>query len=411
MSHGITCGKSTKNHIQGLKMSIIHRVILIVLDSVGIGELPDAGEYGDNGSNTLANIAQAVGGLNLPSLANMGLGNIALIAGVRPVDSPLGCYGKMAEVSKGKDTTTGHWEMMGVLTKTPFPTYPTGFPVDLINAFEREIGRKTLGNKVASGTEIIKELGEEHVKTGYPIVYTSADSVFQIACHEDVVSIDQLYDMCVKARKLLTAPHNMQRVIGRPFLGKPGDFWRTEKRRDFALEPPNETLLDKIEAEGGEVIGIGKIEDIFAHRSITRANHTGNNTDGIAATISAISSGQGTLIFTNLVDFDMVYGHRNDSIGYAHTLQEFDSALPNIINALKDDDLLIITADHGCDPTTPSTDHSREYIPLLVYGKSCARGVNLGIRSTFSDIAVTLAELLGINHTFYGTSFASNIII
>lgn len=392
-------------------MSIIRRTIVIVLDSVGIGELPDAAEYGDAGSNTLVNIARAVGGLKLPNMADMGLGNIAPIAGVGPVNSPLACYGKMAEASKGKDTTTGHWEMMGVITEIPFPTYPNGFPADVIDTFEREIGRRTLGNKVASGTEIIKELGKEHVRTGYPIVYTSADSVFQIACHEDVVPIDQLYDMCVKARKLLAAPHNVQRVIARPFLGKPGEFWRTERRRDFALEPPNDTLLDKIVAGGGEVIGIGKIEDIFAHRGITRANHTGNNVDAIEATILAISSGQGTLIFANLVDFDTLYGHRNDLHGYAQALQGFDSALPAILNALDDNDLLIITADHGCDPTTPSTDHSREYVPLLVYGKSCARGVDLGIRSSFSDIAVTLADFYGINHTFYGTSFASKIIV
>ena len=390
-------------------MSKIRRAIVIVLDSVGIGELPDAADYGDFGSNTLANIALAVGGLNLPNLANIGLGNIAPIYGVGPVDSPLGCYGKMAEVSKGKDTTTGHWEMMGVITETPFPTYPDGFPEDLIRAFESEIGRKTLGNKVASGTEIIKELGAEHIRTGYPIIYTSADSVFQIACHEDIIPLADLYEMCIRARKMLVAPYNLQRVIARPFIGEPGNFKRTENRRDFALEPPGETLLDKIVAEGGCVIGIGKIEDIFTHRGISRANHTGNNSDGIAATIAAIESGQGTLIFTNLVDFDMVYGHRNDSIGYAQALQEFDSALPEIMNALKDDDLLIITADHGCDPTTPSTDHSREYIPLLVYGKRCKHGVNLGIRSTFSDIAATLAELLGISHSSYGTSFAHKI--
>jgi phosphopentomutase len=380
---------------------------VIVLDSVGIGELPDAADYGDAGSNTLAHIAEAVDGLNLPNLAAMGLGNIAPIRGVRPVQAPSACFGKMAERSKGKDTTTGHWELMGVVTERPFPTYPHGFPAGVISEFERRIGRRVLGNKVASGTEIIKELGEEHVRTGKPIVYTSADSVFQIACHEEVVSVDELYAMCRTAREMLVAPHNVQRVIARPFIGTPGAFVRTQRRRDFALEPPSDTLLDLIVRDGGEVIGIGKIEDIFAGRGITRAIHTGNNPDGIEATIAGVASGEGTLILANLVDFDMLYGHRNDPQGYAAVLSEFDSALPRLLGVLKDSDILIITADHGCDPTTASTDHSREYVPLLAYRGAVTPGADLGVRASFADLAVTLADLLRIAHSLPGASFAS----
>ena len=387
----------------------LKRVILIVLDSVGAGSLPDADEYGDAGCNTLGHVAEAVGGLNLPNLAQLGLGNIIQILGVSPSSSPVACFGKMKEISKGKDTTTGHWEMMGVITKTPFPTYPDGFPEDLIKAFEEKIGRHVIGNKVASGTEIIKELGEEHVRTGCPIVYTSADSVLQIACHESVIPVDDLYEMCRIAREMLVAPHNVQRVIARPFTGEPGSFERTQRRRDFALEPPGDTLLDIIVQSGGEVIGIGKIEDIFAHRGISKSNHTGNNPDGIEATISAIQSGQGSLIFTNLVDFDMVYGHRNDPQGYARSLEELDQSIPRILDALKPMDLLIITADHGCDPTTPGTDHTREYVPLIAYCKDC-RGQNLGVRSCFCDIACTIADVLQIDHNFSGESFKQDLV-
>jgi len=387
---------------------MIKRSIVIVLDSVGIGELPDAADYGDAGSNTLGHIAEAVG-LDLPNLANLGLGNIAHIDGVGPVESPHGCYGKMAEMSRGKDTDTGHWEMMGIITERPFPTYPNGFPDEIIQKFESLIGRKILGNKAASGTEIIKELGEEHIRTRYPIVYTSADSVFQIACHEEVVPVEDLYEMCRKARAMLTYPHNVQRVIARPFIGEPGSFTRTEKRRDFSLEPPKDTLLDLITRVGGEVIGVGKIEDIFVRRGITRAIHTTNNHDGIGVTLSAISSGQGTMIFTNLVDFDMLYGHRNDPAGYAQALREFDAAIPDILDALQEEDILMITADHGCDPTTPSTDHSREYVPLLVYGKQVDETIDLGTRSGFCDIAATLGEILGVNGIECGKSFAKEI--
>jgi len=387
----------------------INRAIVIVLDSVGIGELPDAVEYGDAGSNTLAHIAEAVDGLNLPNLTKMGLGNISPITGVGPVSNPTACYGKLGELSKGKDTTTGHWEMMGVITERPFPTYPNGFPPEVISEFENRIGRKALGNKVASGTEIIKELGAEHVRTGYPIVYTSADSVFQIACHEQIIPLDDLYKLCLIAREMLVAPHNVQRVIARPFIGEPGLFTRTENRRDFALEPPGDTLLDLIIHEGGEVIGIGKIEDIYAHRGISRSMHTGNNHDGIEAIISAIESGDGTMIFTNLVDFDMLYGHRNDSEGYARALIEFDNALPRIIDAMNKDDVLMITADHGCDPTTPSTDHSREYVPLIVYGKNIAHGIDLGARDSQSDLGKTIADMLGIPNKLPGVSFSREV--
>lgn len=390
-------------------MEAVDRAIVVVLDSVGIGELPDAADYGDAGSNTLAHVAEAGGRLEVPNLARMGLGNIAPIAGVVPAAHPTASYGKMTELSKGKDTTTGHWELMGVVTEVPFPTYPNGFPPELISEFERRIGRGTIGNKVASGTEIIKELGEDHVRTGQPIVYTSADSVFQIACHEQVVSVEELYHICRVAREMLSSPHNVQRVIARPFIGEPGAFTRTERRRDFALEPPAPTLLDRIAETGGPVIGIGKIEDIFAGRGITSAIHTGNNADGIEATISAIESGNGTMIFTNLVDFDMLYGHRNDAQGYARALRGFDAALPRILAALRPSDVIAITADHGCDPTTASTDHSREYVPLLVYGKALQPGVDLGTRSSFCDLAATLAELLEVPPPPCGESFVRSL--
>ena len=390
---------------------MIDRAIVIVLDSLGVGELPDAADYGDRGSNTLAHIAEAVGGLRLPNLAAMGLGNVEPIAGVAAVESPQACWGKMVEASVGKDTTTGHWELMGVVTKRPFPVYPEGFPYEIIHEFEGQIGRKSLGNKAASGTRIIEELGEQHIATGQPIVYTSADSVFQIACHEHVIPVDELYEMCRAARRILVDPHDVQRVIARPFVGKLGAFTRTERRRDFALEPPRDTLLDLIVKSGGEVIGIGKIEDIFAHRGITTSIHTTNNADCTRATISAISSGQGTLILANLVDFDMLYGHRNDPRGYAAALEEFDSALPKIVTALGDRDVLVLTADHGCDPTTRSTDHSREHVPLLVFGKSLKQGVDLGTRSSFCDLAATLGELLGISGVVCGTSFAPDVYL
>lgn len=391
-------------------MNKIDRAIVIVLDSVGIGEMPDSAEYGDAGANTIGHIAELMGGLNLPNLARMGLGNIAEITGVEPVEDPIACYGKMAEASRGKDTDTGHWEMMGIITEHPYPVYPNGFTDEIIREFELRTGSKVLGNKPASGTEIIKELGEEHIRTGWPIVYTSADSVFQVAAHEDVIAVNELYDMCRKARDILTYPNNVQRVIARPFTGKPGTFQRTPSRRDFSLPPPSDTLLDLIVNRGDEVIGIGKIEDIFVGRGITVSNHTTNNQDSVEATISAISSGKGKLIFTNLVDFDMLYGHRNDTAGYARALEDFDSILPRILTAMLEGDVLIITADHGCDPTTPGTDHSREYVPLLVYGAAVRPGVNLGTGQSFCNIAATIAELLNIKGITCGTSFAQDIL-
>jgi phosphopentomutase len=383
-------------------------VVLIVLDSAGVGELPDAAEYGDQGSNTLGNLSRAVGGIQLPNLARLGLGNLTNIQGVPP-SAAAGAFGKMAEASKGKDTTTGHWEIAGVYSPIAFPTYPHGFPSEVIQEFERRIGRRTLGNYPASGTVIIEELGAEHMRTGYPIVYTSADSVFQIAAHEQIIPIEELYRISEIGRDMLECNRSVARVIARPFIGQPGAFQRTERRRDFSCNPPEPTLLDRLVAAGRQVSAVGKIEDIFAHRGITRANHTGNNTDGITGTVAYLRAGYPDLIFTNLVDFDMLYGHRNDPKGYAAALEAFDRRLPEIIGALQPDDALIITADHGCDPTTTSTDHSREYTPLLVYGQSVRPGVNLGVRPTFADIAATVSEWLGIPPMPFGASFAGEV--
>lgn len=390
--------------------SHIDRAIVVVLDSVGVGELPDAADYGDSGANTLAHVAGAVGGLRLPNLERMGVGRIIPIPGVAAVTEPTASYGRMAELSAGKDTTTGHWELMGVITEHPFPTYPGGFPDQVIREFESRIGRRTLGNTVASGTEIIKRLGDEHVRTGFPIVYTSADSVFQIACHEAVVPVEELYEMCAEARRLLVNPHNVQRVIARPFEGESGRFVRTPRRRDFALEPPAPTLLDLIAGTGDEVIGIGKIEDVFAHRGVTASLHTSSNADSISATVDVLESGRGRLVLANLVDFDTLYGHRNDAEGYARALREFDDALPKMLGALREGDALAITADHGCDPTTSGTDHTREYVPLLICGGRLRSGVDLGVRSSFCDLAATLAELLDVGGVNCGVSFARDLL-
>lgn len=381
------------------------RAAVIVLDSVGVGALPDAAAYGDAGANTLAHVAEAVEGLSLPHLERLGLGNIVPVKGLTPSAAPLAFYGKMGEISAGKDTTTGHWELMGLITKEPFPVYPQGFPPEVIEPFEKAIGRPVLGNKPASGTEIIAELGEEHIRTGYPIVYTSADSVFQIAAHEEVIPVEELYRYCLIARKLLTGKHAVGRVIARPFLGSAGNFYRTPRRRDFALPPPRPTVLDFLKEAGQEVIGIGKIEDIFAGRGLTQARHTEDNLDGIQKTIAALGEPFSGLLFTNLVDYDMRYGHRNDAAGYARALMEFDAHLPEIMAALKSGDLLVITADHGCDPTTPGTDHTREYVPILAYPAGASRGYNLGTRSTFADLAATLAEMFGLPSPEAGTSF------
>lgn len=387
----------------------INTVTLIVLDSVGIGELPDAGSYGDAGSNTIANTAKAVGGLHMPNAALLGLGNITEIKGISPAGSPAAAYGKMAEQSAGKDTTTGHWELAGLILPEPFPVYPGGFPEEIIKEFEKRIGRNVIGNTVASGTEIINELGEEHLRTGNPIVYTSADSVFQVAAHESIIQVEDLYKMCRKAREILTGKHGVGRVIARPFTGKPGNFKRTARRKDFSLPPPQETVLDLLKKKGTAVTAVGKIEDIFAGRGITNAIHTQNNADGVDKTLECMRRARGGLIFTNLVDFDMLYGHRNDPEGYASALEEFDRRLPEIESALADDGILIITADHGCDPTTDSTDHSREYVPLLVFGKHVKAGVDLGIRRTFADVAATIGEIFGVKAP-NGESFAGNIL-
>lgn len=381
------------------------KVILIVLDSVGVGALPDAADYGDEGANTLKNISQVLSGLHLPNLGSMGLGNLTEIKGVKPEKDTLGAYGIMAEKSKGKDTTTGHWEMMGILTTDPFPTFPEGFPQELIQEFEKRIGTKTLGNEVASGTEIIERLGQEHLKTGYPIIYTSADSVFQIAAHEEVVPLDRLYEMCKIARNLLVGPYKVGRVIARPFIGKPGNFTRTANRQDYSLKPPQKTLLDVLKENKKQVISVGKIYDIFAGCGITSSYPTRSNQDGIDKTIQAFQELRDGLLFTNLVDFDSKYGHRNNPSGYAQALEEFDERLPEIWALLDEDTILIITADHGCDPTTPSTDHSREYVPLLVMGDKVKKSYDLKVRESFGDVGATIAEFLGVDFSGYGESF------
>jgi len=391
-------------------MTDIRRVVLIVLDSVGCGDAPDAAAYGDEGSNTLANMAQAVGGLKLPNLGRLGLGNITSIQGVPPVATPSAAYGRLTEISPGKDTTTGHWELTGISLSRPFPTYPNGFPPDLMAEFERRTGRGTLGNYPASGTVIIQELGQEHLHTGKPIVYTSADSVFQVAAHEEIIPIDELYRICQIARELLTGEHAVGRVIARPFVGDPGSFTRTQRRKDFSLLPPRDTILDVLKAAGKEVIGVGKIEDIFAHRGLTQSNHTSNNKAGVDAILEFMASDADGLIFANLVDFDMLYGHRNNPRGYADALEEFDARLPDIEVALRDLDVMMITADHGNDPTTPSTDHSRERVPILVTGSRVHRGVNLGTRDSFADVAATIADLLSVAWDGAGQGFAGAVV-
>lgn len=388
---------------------MINRAVLIVLDSVGVGELPDAADYGDVGSNTVKNIYKNVENFSLPNLEKLGLLNIDGFEDIKKSNTFTGSIAKCNEQSKGKDTTTGHWEISGLILDKPFPTYPNGFPEDLMKEFERKTGRKTIGNYPASGTEIIKELGKTHVETGDLIVYTSADSVFQIAAHEGVVPLHELYKICETAREMLQGEHGVGRVIARPFIGTHGNFTRTENRKDFSLVPPKDTLLDYVKNNNMEVYAIGKIEDIFVNRGITRSNHTHSNAEGIEATINAINEDFKGLIFTNLVDFDMVYGHRNNVQGYADALKYFDDNLPSIIDSLKDDDVLIITADHGCDPTTESTDHSREYIPLIFYGKSIKDNINLGILDTYATIGKTILHMLGIENNLEGSSVLGNI--
>ncbi|MBP6471463.1 MAG: phosphopentomutase [Chloroflexi bacterium] len=389
----------------------INRVIVIVLDSVGIGELPDAAAFGDVGSHTLGNTAVAIGGLNVPHMTQMGLGNIAILQGVNPQTAPTAVYGKMAEVSAGKDTTTGHWELMGVQLARPFPLYPHGFPPDVMNRFEAEIGRGTLGNYPASGTVILDELGAEHMATGKPIIYTSGDSVFQIAAHEDIIPIDELYRMCHIARAILRGEHEVSRVIARPFVGQPGSFTRTANRHDFSVVPPQPTLLDALQEAGLMVYAVGKINDIFVGQGITDYVYTQDNNDGVDKTLAAIRERRERgLIFTNLVDFDAQFGHRNNPQGYADALAEFDRRLPEILAALAADDLLVLTADHGNDPTTPSTDHSREYVPILLTGPAVKTAVNLGVRATFADLAATIADVFAVERPFPGQSFKSALL-
>lgn len=383
----------------------LRRVILIVLDSVGIGEAPDAALYGDEGSNTLVNTATSVGGLHLPHLARMGLGNLAPIPGVPPVERAMGGYGVMIERSAGKDTTSGHWEIAGLILDKPFPTYPEGFPPEVIRAFREATGRDVLGNKPASGTAIIEELGAEHMRTGRPIVYTSADSVFQIAAHEEIISREELYDLCLKARKILQGEHGVGRVIARPFVGEPGSFKRTEGRRDFSLEPPEPTVLDHLTDHGVRVHAVGKIYDIFAGRGISTRAESKDNMETVDRILEAMETiDEPALIFANCVDFDTLYGHRNDVEGYAKALEAFDARLPEIFGALRPSDFLFIVADHGCDPTTPSTDHSREIVPLLVAGAD-VHPKDLGRRDTFADVAATIAEIFGCRPPAAGTSF------
>ncbi len=368
------------------------RVVWIVLDSVGIGAMSDAAVYGDEGSDTLGNIARRIK-LELPNLCRFGLGNIKPLPALYPVAHPAGAYGRCRLASPGKDTTTGHWEMAGIILERPFPIYPHGFPPEIIAAFEARIGRRTIGNKPASGTEIIKELGEEHTRTGWPIVYTSADSVFQVAAHESVIPVEELYRICETAREILTGPNEVGRVIARPFEGGAGHYARTARRHDFAVPPPPGMLLDKLAERGVPVFAIGKISDIFLGRGIARSEKTSNNEDGMRKTLTAMREQFDGLIFVNLVDFDQLYGHRNDVRGYAAALEAVDRWLSCL--ELQGQDLVILTADHGCDPTTPSTDHSREYAPLLMYGPRVRAGTNLNVRNSLADIGQTVAENFG----------------
>ena len=386
-------------------MNPFARVIWIVLDSVGIGALPDAADYDDVGRSTLGHIAESRP-LRLPNLVRLGLANIAPLAHLTPESAPTGCFGKGATHSPGKDTTTGHWEMAGIWLDQAFPVYKHGFPPEIMQPFEKAIGRKTLGNKPASGTEIIKELGEEHVRTGFPIVYTSGDSVFQIATHEDVIPVPELYRMCEIARKLLDGPNKVGRVIARPFTGPPGNFRRTERRHDYAVEPPKPMLLDVLKDRGVPVFGVGKIHDIYNGRGVEKYVTTKNNADGMDKLTSVLDSQERGLIFANLVDFDMLYGHRKDVEGFARSLEEFDELLGKFLPRLAPSDLLMITADHGCDPDPrwPTTDHSREYVPIVTYSREGKKGVSIGIRQTLSDMGQTIAEnFAGIIP--HGTSF------
>jgi len=385
-------------------VSHIDRVILVVLDSVGIGELPDAAAYGDQGSDTLGNICRQVD-LDVPTLQQLGLGNIRPLRGVAPAPRPSASFGRMAEASPGKDSVTGHWEIAGIVLDRPFPTFPHGFPRPVLERFEREIGRETLGNEVASGTEIIARLGDAHVASGRPIVYTSADSVFQIAAHEDVVPVPELYRMCEAAYRLVVDGLGVGRVIARPFVGPSGAYTRTANRHDYAMPSPTPTLLDVLSDAGVPVVAIGKVSDLFAGRGITRKMPTPSDDAGVDAVVTAMGEEPEGLIFANLVDFDSKYGHRNQVRGYADNLERFDLRLPEILSRLRRDDLLVITADHGNDPTTPSTDHSREYVPVLCACGRRGNGADLGTRETFADLGQTIADVFSVGPLRHGTSF------
>lgn len=390
------------------------RAVVLVLDSVGVGALPDAHLYGDEGANTLANTARAAGGLNMPNLGAMGLGNVTEILGVPRRSRALASWGRNAEASAGKDTTTGHWEMMGLHLTQPFPTYPQGFPVAVMDAFTRETGEGWLGNTPASGTAIIQELGDEHVRTGKPIVYTSADSVFQIAAHEDVISVERLYEMCSIAREAVcVGEHAVGRVIARPFIGPDpaGAYVRTHRRRDFAVAPFEPTVLDRLADRGIVSYGIGKIGEIFAWQGICESPHSEDNMHGFDNLIERVASLTPGFVFANLVDFDMIWGHRNDAEGYARGLEAVDARIPELLDAMIDGDLLIITADHGCDPTMPSTDHSREYTPVIAKVKGVDSGVDLGVRSTFSDVGETVLDFYGLAGACgRGRSFLADVL-
>lgn len=387
---------------------MIKRVILIILDSLGVGEMHDSLSYGDKDCNTFANVIKNSKNIIIDNFKKIGIGNIKSL-NLEPCENPMASIGICNELSQGKDTITGHLEISGVVTKVPLKTFPNGFTKEIIDEFESKIGRKILGNCVASGTEIIERLGEEHIKTGKPIVYTSADSVFQIAAHEEVISIEELYNMCEIAREMLVGDNLIGRVIARPFVGEVGSFKRTSNRKDYAIDPPGKTMLDYLKEDNKDVISIGKIYDIFNGFGITEKIKTVSNLDGINKTIEVMKKDFNGLLFTNLVDFDMMYGHRNDVEGYANAISEFDSKIPELLENLNEDDLLILTADHGCDPTTQGTDHTREQIPLIVYGKKM-KVVDLGVRDSFSDIGKTVLDLFNIENDLHGVSFKNDIL-
>jgi len=392
-------------------MKNFKRVIVIVLDGVGAGEAPDAAAYGDVGSNSLGNVARAIGGLNTPNMYELGLGNITSIEGVPENKNARGAFGKFQPKSAGKDTVIGHWEMMGVHLPVAFPTYPNGFPQDVLDQFKQVTGKDVLGNKPASGTEILVELGVEHMQTGKPIVYTSADSVFQIAAHEEVIPLEELYKMCEAAREILQGEHGVGRVIARPFLGDaPENFKRTHHRKDYPRLPRYPTMMQKLVSAGKDVYTVGKIDDIFAHQGITKKNHVLTNIDSINVTLDLLNEDFEGLMFVNLIEFDMIYGHRNDPRGYANALEEFDRYVPEIEKRLRPGDMVIITGDHGVDPTTPGTDHSREYVPLLAFGPQVKPNVDLAIRGSLGDIAATLAEIFSLEPQPIGKSFLGDVL-